>query len=951
MTAGNERAISNVTIRQALDLVRHRLGEEAVVEVHARSGDRRSLDELTDMAGWSTYGEFRRILETCAHVLGGSHAFSEVADSWDSDRGVPEVVAMFQSLGSPQAFLAEIAGISAKFTTVHILDLVEVGDDYAVVCATNRSDFPRYRELCDFTAGLLSIGPKMFGHDTGKVVEDECVVEGYERCVFRVTWGAELTVEGELDALRRRATTLTARFEALRNTVGDLVSGEDLETVLRRITQRAATTVRAPQYLLAVRLDADAPLRVHAEGVPLDEVDALAEAILEGTLEDQPQGRLVVDVVSGHHHYGRLAAMHPTGFLPDERNLLAAYATVAAAALDAMTALEEARRHARETEVQERRARALLELAQRLARVDTSEDVAARLAEAVTDVVGCERGSVLLYDRAEGVVRVAGHHGYPAEVQPSVGVTALPFTNLDLINEDYLFYTQSSDSPEVAESLRRTGTTALVVAPLVAGDRFFGFVTCGTTADPEAFVVDAELVERLRGVASQAATALQNAELLEQVRYQALHDPQTGLPNQRLLADRAEQALARGARNNAPLSMVFCDLDRFKKVNDSLGHAFGNRVLEEVAERLAEHVRAVDTIARVGGDEFVLLLEDCSEEAATLVAEKLRLAFRDPLVVDGQTLFMTASIGVATAPTHGDTFEALLRHADVAMYEAKAQGRNAVVLAKRADPNRRAYNRLALETDLHSAIERNELRVVFQPQVDVRNGEVIGAEALVRWDHPVFGRIPPDDFLPIAEDSGLVADIDHWMIREVTRTQERWFAEGVPEVRVAVNVADRTLRDGRLTQWVKTCLGAPHLSPASLEVEITERVAVHSGAAVRDTVNELRALGVRLAIDDFGTGSSSLARLSEWRFDTLKLDRAFVEHIGADGAALAASIVNLGHNLGVEVIGEGVETHEQAEFLMAHGCFVVQGYLCSRPLEADAFVEFVRKSALAVAVS
>lgn len=933
-----------MTIRQALDLVRHRLGEEAVDDVHARSGDPRSLADLEDMGAWSTYDEFRRILEACAEVLGGSHVFGDIATSWDGDRGVPEVVAMFQSLGSPQAFLAEIAGISAKFTTVHVLDLVEVADDYAVVCAESNPDFPRYRELCDFTAGLLSIGPKLFGHETGKVVEDECVAAGGTRCVFRVTWGAELSVEGELAALRQRTSILTARFEALRNTVGDLVSGEDLDSVLRRITQRAATTVRAPQYLLAVRLDANAPLRVHAEGVNQRDVAELSAAILDGALEDQPSDRLVVDVASGHRHYGRLAAMHPTGFLPDERNLLAAYATVAAAALDAMTALAEARRQARETELQARRARALLGLAHRLARVDTREDVAARLAEAVTDVVGCERGAVLLYDADGDVLRVAAHHGYPESVQPTVGATVLAFTNLELAAQDYLYFTPDSDNTDVAESLRRTGTTALVVAPLMAGDRFFGFVACGTAGDPNALQIDADLVERLRGVAGQAATALQNAELLEQVRHQALHDPQTGLPNQRLLADRAERALARLARTRAPVSMVFCDLDRFKKVNDSLGHAFGNRVLEEVAARLSQHVRAADTIARVGGDEFVLLLEDCADDAAAAVAEKLRQAFQEPLVVDGQTLFMTASIGVATAPTHGDTFEALLRHADVAMYEAKAQGRNAVVRAKRND-SRRAYNRLALETDLHSAIERNELRMVFQPQVDLRTGEVNGAEALVRWDHPVFGRIPPDDFLPMAEDSGLVADIDHWMIREVTRIQERWFAEGVPGVRVAVNVADRTLRDGRLTQWVETCLGGPHVSAASLEIEITERVAVHSGAEVKSTVNALRDLGVHLAIDDFGTGSSSLARLSEWRFDTLKLDRAFVERIGADGAALAASIVSLGHNLGVEVIGEGVETHEQAEFLMTHGCFVVQGYLCSRPLEADDFVDFVRNAA------
>jgi len=433
----------------------------------------------------------------------------------------------------------------------------------------------------------------------------------------------------------------------------------------------------------------------------------------------------------------------------------------------------------------------------------------------------------------------------------------------------------------------------------------------------------------------------------EQLEHQANYDVLTGLPNRNLLQDRLKRAVF-AQRDARPIAVVFIDLDHFKFINDSLGHTQGDKLLAIIAERLASIVREGDTVARLGGDEFVLVLNDQNKEDVIFRAmQRVLNKVSEPMTIDGQELYITCSAGVSLYPADAPDVETLLKNADVAMYRAKEHGRNNFQFYT-PEMNDLANERLALEHSLRRALERNELLLHYQPKVNLETGMIVGAEALLRWQHPEWGLIAPERFIPIAEETGLIVQIGAWVIRTACNQARLWQDAGLPPVVMSVNLSARQFRQESFVKVVTQILHETGLKPEQLEMELTESMLMHNANAAISILAGLKSIGVRLSLDDFGTGYSSLSYLSRLPIDTLKIDRSFVQHIGdqdeCDNGILAQAIISLGHSLNLTVIAEGVETGEQLQFLKAHQCDEVQGFYFCKPTVAGEFAKMLAES-------
>jgi diguanylate cyclase (GGDEF)-like protein/PAS domain S-box-containing protein len=428
-------------------------------------------------------------------------------------------------------------------------------------------------------------------------------------------------------------------------------------------------------------------------------------------------------------------------------------------------------------------------------------------------------------------------------------------------------------------------------------------------------------------------------ETENRVQYLAHHDSLTGLPNRVLLRDRVEQALAHAAREGTYVALLFLDLDRFKHVNDSLGHLAGDQLLRAMTERLRMGVRASDTISRQGGDEFVVLLADIQDvQDIHAIAQKLLALGAEPFELGGHAVSCSFSIGITVYPTDGGDFDTLLRQADTALYHAKESGRNTYRFFT-AEMNAAALARMRLESSLRRALDNHEFALYYQPQYDLATGLVVGAEALLRWHSSELGDVPPRQFVPVAEDSGLIVPIGAWMVNEACRQLQQWRNAGLPRLHMAVNLSGMQFRRDDVVQMVYQALDRHDVPPSVLEIEITEPVLLQSAGQVAETVRRLKHLGVRLSIDDFGTGYSSLSYLKRFAIDKLKIDASFVRDIISDpeDAAIVRAIIQLGHSLKLRVTAEGVETEAQLAFLRECGCHEAQGYRFSLPLPPAEF--------------
>ena len=445
------------------------------------------------------------------------------------------------------------------------------------------------------------------------------------------------------------------------------------------------------------------------------------------------------------------------------------------------------------------------------------------------------------------------------------------------------------------------------------------------------------LVVNYRDITQRKATE-------KQLEYQAYYDALTGLPNRLLFRDRVVNAIAQARRHRRGIAVMYLDLDHFKLVNDGLGHSVGDALLSDVAVRLQGSIRASDTISRLGGDEFTILLNDTSSSDSVFgVAHKVLHSLARPFRVEGHELYVTASIGISVFPTDGEDVEKLLKCADSAMYRAKELGRNQAQLFT-SSMNERYVERLALEQSLHHAVERDELEVYYQPIFESTRQRVVALEALLRWNHPTRGLIEPVDFIQLAEETGLIVSMGEWAIRRACSQLREWHEAGFPDLRMSVNISAPQLQQVNFIDFLAEAMAQCNLHSALLDLEITESIAVQNVESTMQILREVKRHGVGIAIDDFGTGQSSLIYLKRFPIDTVKIDQAFVSDVTSDEstAAIVSYIINLAHTLHLNVVAEGVETEEQYQFLLANGCDRMQGFLFSRPLPASEAYEFLK---------
>jgi diguanylate cyclase (GGDEF)-like protein len=471
----------------------------------------------------------------------------------------------------------------------------------------------------------------------------------------------------------------------------------------------------------------------------------------------------------------------------------------------------------------------------------------------------------------------------------------------------------------------------------------YGWIIVDVIDRAERFADEGDLTRRLRGLAGQAAIALRNARLIEEVRHQALHDGLTGLPNRVLVLDRVTQTLSRARREHFDVALLFIDLDGFKDINDTLGHATGDRLLKAVAARFAGTLRESDTVARLGGDEFVVLAEGLSLAAGPdLVAERLMGVLAEPFHLDENetSIHISASIGIAVGLR--DSAEELLRDADIALYAAKDAGKNRFVVFE-AEMHEVLRNRRELEVELQAAIGTDQFFLLYQPIFDLNDMTVVGVEALLRWNHPSRGLLQPDEFIPALEVSGLIIPVGRWVLQEACRQAVAW-RRGGQAIRVSVNASARQLDAASLLDDVRRALTTSGLAADDLIIEITETSLMRNTKDAQKQLTALKALGVRIAIDDFGTGYSSLAYLQQFPVDSLKIDRSFIAGMSKtpEGDALIHTLMQLGKALHLETLAEGIEEAAQLSQLQSESCDVGQGFLFARPLPADEVQAFFK---------
>ena len=920
--------ISGIFVCALLRYVRRVGGQDAALEVMSRAGEARPPSVLEDDRTWSSVEQLDRLATAAAEVC-QDHDIGRLAGEelvrWHRELGLTDFVA---AAGSPGQGLLTTVDFASKMTLVASIRALRYDDCSFSGEIRWRPGHRPLAFLCSAAAAYWTAVPGLYGA-TGVAVHRECQARGDGRCLVDVMWDHPVAPDSAPDpASLERSQSFIERFEELQTLAAELAMAGDVATVLDRIVARAGMAIMAPRFLLAVSDDSGAS-RVYQHGFRHgNEAQACARRLLVDPGDSTHGEALVVRVANGSDDRGILAAVFAEGSTVTEfdRRLLSAYATHAWAALQSADNLERARRD-RDT------AQALLGLARELGTVANSSEVAHRLATAVIPVCGSKGASVWLWDEVEDVLRLT-------EAVPD---RALPGEMAVIARDAVPEFVRYLDRPEpqvldceletgpAGDVMRIWGLRRCAVVPIVSRGRFLGIVSADF---PDGRIPErTDLLGRLSGLADHAARALDNAHLLEQVRRQALLDSLTGLPNRALIEDRAVQALRRVRRTSGGAGVLFIDLDRFKQVNDSLGHSAGDDLIVEVGRRLSGMVRESDSVARLGGDEFLILLPDADTSAVAAVADKVGGAMREPFVIADRHLYVTASIGAACYPAHGRDYPTLLRLADAAMYRAKAGGRSMFVMHE--PEAHRSYPQLDLETSLHGALERGEIEVVYQPQLEVHSGAVVGVEALMRWNHSTRGQLGPDAFLDVAEESGVITELDRW-VREVAVDAVSGLTGTDGEgLRLALNLSTRDLRRAELPTEISELIRRSGFEPGRLELEVTDRVVMDEEELPR-VLAALKSLGVRLAIDDFGTGTSVISRLRRCPVDTLKIDRSFVSEISRTSteARVVTALTLMARGLGMTVVAEGVETRDQLALLRELGCDLVQGFYVGRPMTA-----------------
>jgi diguanylate cyclase (GGDEF)-like protein len=931
-------------MRLIVEYVRQHQGDDAVERMLDLAGETRPLSMLEDEAVWSSYDQKIALFAAAAEVTGQADVARRIGETVLTSSVGSTVMVALGLLGSPSSLLRLIPRANAKFSTAGEMNAAQVSKSSAVVRYRVRDGFTLSRYDCDYALGLLTQTPALFGLPAAQVRHDRCQVRGAPECIYEMQWRPRRRLPW-----RRpegiSADVLSARLHLLQDTLSDLVDSTDIDDVLTTITARAGSSVSAERFVFAAQLDDGQPAHVRYDGFDAETAQQVADDLVArrpvSTIADHAA---VVEVRTAARSFGYLVAFARFPFLDHERELLEAYARLAATALSAVTALAAA-------EDRRRAAEALLGLASSLHRAHTRREVAGAVAAASQTVLDADAAGVMLLDVDAEVLTVGGHSGFDDSLLPLINALTIRPEDTREVGEIMAhperprIYSQSTDDEFISMLMRGLGLTKVALLPVRGEVRVHGLLIVGWFTDQRMPQIGATLFAKLAGLADQATSALEKAELVDQVHAQATTDALTGLANRRLLTDWITSAIESHSSTRQP-ALLFIDLDRFKVVNDTLGHAAGDELLKAVACRLQESLRTDDLVARLGGDEFTVLLPSVRDATAALdVGEQVVAALAEPIEVDGRTLHVRCSVGVLLISTETTGVSEALRDADAAMYAAKKAGGNRCVLY---DPDRfrSDSDALDLESDLYTAVTEEHLHLAYQPQVELTSGAVVGAECLVRWNHPTRGLVPPDRFLPVAEATGLIVPLDLWVLRNACEQGAQWWRDGL-QLRLAVNVSARTLTDSRFVPSVIEALASSGLPPAALEIEMTEATAISDTDTVRAVLDALRGYDVSVAVDDLGTGYSSLSWITTFPVDRIKIDRSFVADlsIGGRGEPLVEAIVSMAHRLGHGVIAEGVETAAQMRRLLAMGCTEAQGFYFGRPGPANAVADLARHAA------
>lgn len=967
-----ERQVSGEAMTFILECVRSRGGDSAVLEVLALAGETRTEAEIRDESRWSTHEQKLAVLEAAAQVLGDPGIARRMGESLFEHKTIPATKLALRLLGSPQQVMRALRRTTRRRSSVAIMEATDVSPTHATVRYQVCEGFRPHRMDCDYHAGMLSqIGP-MFGLPTARVDHFECQVDGAPWCVYQVRWKARSRLPWrslrhkralELEVLNEQVAAAIEGGASLSSTITDLVSETGVEEVLDRIGNRAMQATLGTGFLIHVRWGPRAEHIVRSYG--LDETElARASEMLAVEPAMLASGWTAARVVSTRAFYGHLAVLdsEPDVGVEGSERILDLYASYAALALDLHFAFEEAR-VGRET------AEALLDLARELAEPVSREEVAERLARAVRRIAGADLSCVLLWEPTTRSVRMAAADGFPEEISSSlmqivVGADGTPDLERMLSN---LRPQQLNveDAPAAVRALTdRYGSFGGITWPIAARGEFLGVLWIGAASGRPPIRVTPVLASTIGAVADEASIAFERARLLasdeeldRRLQVEAYHDRLTGLPNTALFRDRLGARVDRARRFGRHEAVILLDIDNFGAVNNRFGRTLGDTLLVQIAERIRAEVREDDLVARIDSDKFGLICSVRESADAVVVVRNVIDALAAPFQVDdvegAEEVRVTVSVGTSIGPGHGTEPDGLLVCADIALQSARESGGRASMLY---DPTMgtRAHDRFTLENRLRQALLDDELVLYYQPQIDLFTGRIVGAEALLRWQHPEQGLQLPGSFIPIAEDSGLIVPMGEWVLREACVQAREWQDRGLRPITMAVNVSVRQVqREPGFAAMVAEVLEETGLDPKYLELEMTESFSAHNLDVIASALQGLREKGVAVAIDDFGTGYAFFGYIQRFPIGRVKIDQSFVQSIGVanDEGAIVRGMLDMTMTLDVDVVAEGVETMEQFEFLRRYGCQQGQGYLFGYPVPAEEFAKLLAEDRIMTRIS
>jgi diguanylate cyclase (GGDEF)-like protein len=940
---------SDVISQFMIEYLEQNTPEGTLQEVYRIAGESRKVATDGDAGAWTPYARRRSLLEAAGVVLGGGpEALEAVGRCVFNSIRRPARMEMFQALGSPAAVYEALPGFIEVYGPSFVMQTSMIGPYECRIEMRMREPNEPFPEMCAFGLSLASTVPQLFGYSVAEIIHESCECDGAPCCAALLRWDPVDLEKADQSRAEMRVRLLEARLDELQRTLADLGSGDGLQPVLTRVMAGAMRAVQAPSYILDIKESTTSDHFIRTEGIGETEGGLVTLGLRASPGAEPPANVLACEVVSERSRYGHLVAIRPenSSFEPRDRSVLDSYARLAAAALDSEASVVEARRQATT-------AQALLALSGTLADLSTSEEMAEHLSRTVPSVIDCDRVIVALASTGREVEWVYATHGFDQDT--AAELTSIAPAKFDGKVDSWLYrHPVAAAAGGISGALSRAGSVAARSLGITSNGELFGWITIDVTSHPERLDDDVDIAERLRGLAGQAAIAIHNAKLLQEIRYQALHDSLTGLPNRVLILDRVEQAMSRARRDHVEIALLFVDLDGFKDVNDNMGHTVGDDLLRSVASRFSGTLRESDTVARLGGDEFVVLVEGLSLAAGPeLVAERLLKVLEEPfhLGQEDQTqvsVSVSASIGIAAGLRASS--EELFRDADVALYRAKEAGKSRYVLFE-SEMYKAMHSRHELEMDLQAAVGTDQFFLHYQPIFNLSDMTLIGVEALLRWNHPAKGILQPDDFIPALEASGLIIPVGRWVIAHACQQGMAWRAMG-HDIKMSINASARQLDAETLFDDVCFGLESTGFPPEMLIVEITETCLMRDAKGALHQLNALKSLGVRIAIDDFGTGYSSLAYLQQFPVDSLKIDRTFISGMGKspEGDSLIHTLIQLGKALNLETLAEGIEESGQLAQLRGEKCDVGQGYLFARPVAPEEIEQYFSPSTRGVLV-